>query len=124
MTPKQRAFAREYLIDHNGTQAAIRAGYSAHTANEQASALLAKPNIRALVDAGTKKKAQKLELTAERVLADIIRLTKKAEDAGEINNAFKGVELQGKHLKLFTDKVEHSGSVTIKVINPYAKEDE
>ncbi|WP_198585325.1 terminase small subunit, partial [Escherichia coli] len=37
LTDKQELFAREYLKDLNGTQAAIRAGYSEKTANEQAS---------------------------------------------------------------------------------------
>ena len=38
--PKRQAFVREYIIDHNGTQAAIRAGYSEKTAKQQASRLL------------------------------------------------------------------------------------
>jgi phage terminase small subunit len=46
---KQRAFVREYLVDRNGTQAAIRAGYSPHTAQEQSSDLLSKPIIKQLV---------------------------------------------------------------------------
>lgn len=40
LDPRQQRFVREYLIDPNGTQAAIRAGYSAHTATVQASDLL------------------------------------------------------------------------------------
>ena len=41
MTKKQKRFIEEYLIDLNATQAAIRAGYSPKTANEQASRMLA-----------------------------------------------------------------------------------
>lgn len=59
LRPKQEAFCREYLIDLNGTQAAIRAGYSKRTANEQASQLLAKLNIqeylKTLMDARTER---------------------------------------------------------------------
>ena len=40
MTPKQERFAQEYMIDLNATQAAIRAGYSAHTADVQGPRLL------------------------------------------------------------------------------------
>ncbi len=40
LTPKQARFVEEYLIDLNATQAAIRAGYSAKTANEQGAQLL------------------------------------------------------------------------------------
>ena len=37
---KRQRFVDEYLIDLNGTQAAIRAGYSVKTANEQAARML------------------------------------------------------------------------------------
>lgn len=74
LTPKQLAFVREYMIDRNGTQAAIRAGYSAKTANEQASRLLANVKVARLVDEKTIKLANKLEITAERVLTEIARL--------------------------------------------------
>ncbi len=49
LTPKQARFVEEYLLDLNATQAAIRAGYSAKTANEQGSQLLAKLSIRQAV---------------------------------------------------------------------------
>lgn len=49
LTPKQQSFVDEYLIDRNGTQAAIRAGYSERTANEQASRLLANVNVKAVI---------------------------------------------------------------------------
>ena len=39
MTNKQEKFCQEYMIDLNATQAAIRAGYSPKTANEQAGRL-------------------------------------------------------------------------------------
>ena len=46
MTTKQQRFVEEYLIDLNATQAAIRAGYSAKTANEQGARLLANVSVR------------------------------------------------------------------------------
>lgn len=45
MTPKQKKFCAEYLIDLNATQAAIRAGYSAKTAYSMGSENLKKPEI-------------------------------------------------------------------------------
>ena len=45
LTDKQEMFCREYLIDLNATQAAIRAGYSEKTANRTASENLSKPDI-------------------------------------------------------------------------------
>ena len=49
LTPKQERFVEEYLIDLNATQAAIRAGYSAKTAEAQGSRLLSNVNVSALV---------------------------------------------------------------------------
>ncbi|MFN8994448.1 MAG: hypothetical protein ACK5X3_12425, partial [Pseudomonadota bacterium] len=56
------------------------------------------------------KRAAKVELTAEEVLADIKRIAKKAEDSADWGAALKGRELLGKHLRLFTEKVEHTGA--------------
>jgi phage terminase small subunit len=74
LTPKQARFVDEYLIDLNGTQAAKRAGYSAHTANEQAARLLADVSVRFAVDAALAKRSEKVELTQERVLLELKRL--------------------------------------------------
>lgn len=68
LTPKQEAFVREYLVDLNATQAAIRAGYSPKTAREQASRLLSNVNVMDAISAGKAARAEKLEVTAEQVL--------------------------------------------------------
>lgn len=70
LTPKKRRFITEYLKDQNGTQAAIRAGYSKHTARTQASALLTKHDIKAEIEG----KLKKHEITADRVIAELSRL--------------------------------------------------
>ena len=49
MTAKQERFVEEYLIDLNATQAAIRAGYSPKTANEQGARLLAKVSVQTAI---------------------------------------------------------------------------
>lgn len=74
LTPKQSRFVEEYLKDCNGTQAAIRAGYSKRTANEQASRLLAKANVRSELDKRLLRISSKIEVTAERVLLERSRL--------------------------------------------------
>ena len=55
LSPKERAFVREYLVDQNGTKAAIRAGYAPLSAKVAASRLLTKDNVWAAVEAGLKK---------------------------------------------------------------------
>lgn len=49
LTEKQRRFCEFYVFDWNGTQAAIKAGYSEDTARQISSENLTKPNIRAYV---------------------------------------------------------------------------
>lgn len=74
LTPKQQRFIEEYLVDLNGTQAAIRAGYSRKTANVQASDLLTKPNIMAAVQAAQRERSHRAGITADRVLEEVRRL--------------------------------------------------
>ncbi|MEK8206760.1 terminase small subunit [Paenibacillus sp. FSL L8-0696] len=65
---KQKLFVKEYLVDLNATQAAIRAGYSAKTANEQGARLLANVSIQEAIQAAMDKRAAKVDVTAEMVL--------------------------------------------------------
>lgn len=55
MTEKQLAFIEHYILDLNGTQAAIRAGYSAQYAGQQAFQLLSDPDIKAAISERRKK---------------------------------------------------------------------
>jgi phage terminase small subunit len=67
MTPRQSAFVREYLIDRNGTQAAIRSGYAPGAATEQAARLLTNANVAAAIAAGEAEQAARLQITADRI---------------------------------------------------------
>lgn len=71
LTPKQRRFVDEYLIDLNATQAAIRAGYSEKTARQIASEYLTKPHIQAEIQKRQNRLQNKLEITQERVLQEL-----------------------------------------------------
>lgn len=74
LTPKQAAFVREYLIDKNATQAAIRAGYSRKTARQIGEENLSKPDIRLAIDAGMAESAQRAGLAADEVRANLARV--------------------------------------------------
>lgn len=71
---KQKMFCREYLVDFNGTQAAIRAGYSKKTANEQASRLLTKVNVQAYLKKLIENRNERTKITQDEVIADIIKV--------------------------------------------------
>lgn len=74
LTPKQEIFVREWLVDCNGAQAAIRAGYSAKTARTIASELLAKDEVSAAIKAGMEARAKRLDLSADRVVQEAVHL--------------------------------------------------
>ncbi|MCP2134587.1 hypothetical protein J2S28_001639 [Rhizobium sp. SLBN-94] len=71
LTPKQEAFVREYLIDLNATQAAIRAGYSEATAKEQGSRLLTNVHIADAVAKGQAKAAKRAEITVQSLAEEL-----------------------------------------------------
>lgn len=74
LTEKQKRFAAEYLVDLNATKAAERAGYSTKTAYAQGHRLLKNAEVAGLVAALQKARAEKLELSADRVLLELMRV--------------------------------------------------
>jgi phage terminase small subunit len=164
LTDKQAQFVAEYLIDLNATQAAIRAGYSAKTAEQQAYQLLQKTSVSAAIAAAQQKRAERTEITQDRVLLELSRIaffdlrrlyredgslkamSELDDDAAAVLAGVDVVETKGnaevggaagirhipefvkkvkipdkvgaltlcmKHLGMLTEKVEHSGNVTI-----------
>ncbi len=96
LNDRQAKFVMEYVIDHNGTQAAIRAGYSAKTAQEQASRLLSHVMVRAAVDDALAAIAKKTETEAEWVRR---RLKEEADDFSKLSShsgRIRALELVGK----------------------------
>ena len=71
LTSRQRLFVRECIKDSNGTQAAIRAGYSHRCAAERASLLLDKPNISAAIEARRATMLARTDISVERVLREL-----------------------------------------------------
>ena len=67
-------FAKEYVVDFNGTQAAIRVGYSARTAKVTAAKLLTDPNVSRLVAKEIEKRSKRVELTADKVLRELANI--------------------------------------------------
>ena len=74
LTRRQLAFCREYVVDMNGKAAATRAGFSAATAAQTASALLTKPEVRAAVSRLQRQAFDRIEVSAENTLKEIAAL--------------------------------------------------
>ena len=154
---RHEIFALEYVKDLNGKRAAIAAGYAKNSAKVTASRLLTNANVQALLAKLTKKHADKLDLSTEKVLpelssmgfsnmldymkvteggdayVDLSSLTQeqavaiqeitvdeytegRGKDARKIKRTkfkladkIRALELLGKYLKLFTERVEVTG---------------
>ena len=85
MTPKQQAFAEQYLLDLNATQAAIRAGYSKKTANEQGARLLANVSVRSLIERLQSERSERTKIDADWVLRTLAE--EKAADLADLYDA-------------------------------------
>lgn len=123
LSAKQSAFADEYLVDLNATQAAIRAGYSEKTAGAIGAENLTKPEIQKALTEKMRIRSERVEIKADYVLATIQKTVdrcrqaepvrdKDGNETGEYKfdatNTLKGCELLGRHLGLFKDRFEVS----------------
>ena len=108
LTPKQARFCREYLIDLNATQASIRAGYSEKTAKQQGSRLLTNADVQTRISELQDAMAERLDITADQVMADLEKLCWDAVKAGQHGPAVRAKQLQGQRLGLFLNRVEIS----------------
>jgi len=155
---RHEIFAREYVKDLNGTRAAIAAGYGEKGAHVRASQLLRNRKVQGLLAKLTKKHADKLDLSAEKVLSelssmgfsnmlDYIKTTEEGSAYVDLSNLtreqaaaipeitvdeymegkgkharkvkrtklklvdkIRSLDLLGRHLKLFTERIEVSGT--------------
>ncbi|MDF2722116.1 MAG: Terminase small subunit [Paenibacillus sp.] len=74
LTDKQKRFADEFLIDLNATQAAIRAGYSVKSAEQQGSTLYRNPKVRAYIDERMAEHSRRTGVNQERIIRELARI--------------------------------------------------
>ncbi len=145
LTEKQQRFVDEYLIDLNATQAAIRAGYSVKTANEQGSQNLAKLSIQQAIAEQMAERSKRTGINQDRVVLELakialVKMTDIVDNQGRIKSdaspddlaciesvkykesesdtgssverevkiasKLKALELLGKHLGMWNDKLD------------------
>lgn len=126
LSNKQKRFCDEYLVDLNATQAATRAGYSERTAREIGCENLTKPNIQAYISNKQKILAEKTEIKIEWIVAELRKtyercsqkalvLDRDGSDLGiwkfDASGSIKCLELLGKYLGMFKQKIELSGEM-------------
>lgn len=140
MNAKQKRFCDEYLVDCNATQAAIRAGYSARTANEQAARLLANVSIKAYIDEKMERLHNERTADAQEVLEyltavmrgqqteqTLISIGDGVQKIGDIEvgarDRLKAAELIGKRFGLFKEGLELAGVLPVVIAGEAELED-
>ena len=118
MTPKQAAFVREYSIDHNATRAAIRAGYSAKTAEQIGHQLLKKSLVKAAIAQNDAEHAERCAVTVESLTKELDKDRELARSVNQPSAAISAVMGKAKLHGLLTDKSEVAvtGSVIFKTV--------
>ena len=145
LTPRQKRFITEYLVDFNGAQAARRAGYSPKSANREAVRLLSKATIKNAI----KEKREEIQNENIATAKDVEEFLSKAM-LGEVDeevllNVFTGdgvsevtshrrelsgkdrlkaANLLGKRYALFTEKVEVNATEEVELKIDWGEPDE
>ena len=129
MNDKQKQFCEEYIIDLNGTQAAIRAGYSEKTANRIASELLSKLDIQEYIQNIKNKRSERVKYSQDELMRDILEvknrclqanpvLDKEGNETGiwkfDSNGANKALDMLAKHVGFYeTDNKQKAFNISV-----------
>ena len=141
LPPRQRRFVEEYLIDLNGKQAAIRAGYKERSAEVHASRLLRNAKVKSAVEYLKAIRVEKTGVDAEWVLTRLRTVAERCMQSRPVldrrgepvsvegpdgkdvaawtfdaSGANRALELLGKHVGLFVERVKVEGSVRLEIV--------
>ena len=138
LTAKQQRFCDEYLVDLDGTKAAIRAGYSEKTAAAIASENLRKPYIREYIDQRMAEKEETLVAKQDEVMKYLTSVLRGESISAEIvveglggglsrarmmekepseKDRLKAAEMLGKAYGMFTDSVNLTGAAKVVIVD-------
>lgn len=123
LTTRQQAFVHEYLVDLNGAQAAIRAGYAEDSAAVQAARLLSDDNIRAIVERNKAQRMARVGISADAVVNEIAVLANSSvdhyfvDDFGNLKPTEDAPEGAMRAIASVRKKIRHAkdGSITYEV---------
>lgn len=136
---KREEFCQQYIIDKNATQAAIRAKYSERTAKSQGQRLLTFADVKQRIEELQNEQFKRIQVDADYVITTIVDTIERCRQSvtpvtykngepvltttedGDLAQAYqydssavlRGAELLGKHLKMFTDKMEHGADAEL-----------
>lgn len=132
LTAKQERFVEEFPVDWNGTQAAIRAGYSEKTAAQMGAENLTKPVIQTALQKKKQEISERNNVTIDYIVEKLNKNLARAMEEEEVTDsegnsvgvfkydgsvANKAIELLGKTIGAFQDNIKHEGDLNIAVKN-------
>lgn len=118
LTNKQEQFCREYIIDFNATQAAIRAGYSKKTSHAIGQENLRKPIIKHEITLLTAVIRQKVSVTVEMITDEFKKLAfKRASKTLTNKNKISALENLGKHIGYYGEDNAQRGKSLAELIS-------
>ena len=110
---RREAFVRHYLETGNATKAAVLAGYSEKSAAASGSRLLTIPEIKGEIDSALLRQAELSGISATFVLEGIRAIAENT--SARYADRLRAYELLGKHLKLFTERIEQDTQITVTI---------
>ena len=129
LNEKQKQFCEEYIIDLNGTQAAIRAGYSEKTANRIASELLSKLDIQEYICVLKNERSERVKYSQDELMRDILEVKNRCMQANPVldkegnetgvwkfdsNGANKALDMLAKHVGFYeTDNKQKAFNISV-----------
>ena len=108
LTPRQHSFAQAYAACGNASEAARKSGYSLKTAASQGARLLKNVHVSARITQLQGAAAERAEIEIDDVIDMLLQSYKDAKAAGQHGPAVRAIELLGKTLRMFTDKISFS----------------
>ena len=111
ITPQQERFCLAYANCLNAAASARKAGYSDKASNVTASQLLKKPHISARIEQLLIEKAERENLTGKEVIQALRDIAH--NDETRVSDKIRALELLGKHLKLWSETVDHKHAIDI-----------
>lgn len=130
LTQKQKLFCLEYLKSFNATDAYKKVYWvSDKTANKAWPRLLVKDGIQDFLSTKSKQKIEKTETGVEYVLENLkeiveiwmgrqnIELNGQEKKIYDLKNVNSALEKLWKYHKMYTERVEQDGSLTINIVN-------
>lgn len=108
LTPRERNFCKEYLVDYNATAAATRAGYTGRNLEKTAHQVSKRPLVMAYIDYLQQAKTDSIAAyDPDYVLSRVAAIIEKTD--AKDSDKLRGLELLARHLGMLRDRTEISG---------------